>query len=89
MTQKRWRCIDCLRQWVYATNWEADQGCPLCKSSRIEFVTYDAVFAGADIGTTLEELPCVPPVSPEPLPAPEWIKIAENRTLAMSSPEFG
>ena len=90
MTQKRWQCLACQREWVYATNWEAAQGCPMCKVQTIEQVTYDAAFPGADIGTRAEDLPCIPAPSVPPPPLErEGMVIAENQTLALSSPEFG
>lgn len=55
MTQIRWYCRACTREWVYAYHWTPAQGCPACRSAAIEQVTYQPVFLGADIprdGTT-------------------------------------
>lgn len=49
MTQRRWLCEDCGREWLYARNWDESSGCPACHSARVRLVEYRAEFHGADI----------------------------------------
>lgn len=80
MTQTRWFCIDCQREWVYAHHWDT-AACPLCLSPKIEQRTYTPAFAGSDIPRDAPQ----PILSEEPQPVHAQI----NHTLALSSPEFG
>lgn len=88
MTQIRWTCQQCQREWVYAANWD-EQSCPVCRSPRIERVTYTPLFAGADYRTTTADVADLPPPS-EPAPAidPKQVHIHDNQTLALACPEF-
>lgn len=83
MTQTRWLCHACRREWAYAHGWDQSRGCPACQSHSIESITYKPVFPGADIrmGTDVADLAPVEPSAVDP--------VAHNQTLAMSSPEFG
>lgn len=97
MTQTRWFCASCQREWVSGPNhtvfrcggtvpWTADLGCPVCESAAIERLTYTPAFLGGDLprGGQIE--------SPNRVVAPiaEHVpKDAPNRTLALSCPEFG
>jgi len=49
MTQTRWFCSTCKREWVHARHWLPQEGCPGCRSAAIQPVTYTPVFPGADI----------------------------------------
>lgn len=55
MTQRRWLCGTCQREWLAnssaagANPWQAADGCPGCHSSQIREVEYTARFPGADI----------------------------------------
>ncbi len=74
MTQTRWFCETCAREWLYAYRWEPAQGCPGCHSSQIRQVRYTPAFAGADIPRETIAAPAVaaPRVvdaAPTPLPA--------------------
>jgi len=87
MTHKRWYCADCRREWVMALAWD-EATCPRCASAHIERVTYTPIFPGADY-----HHPSVGEVTIQPSPVPPAIDpkrvlIAENQTLAISSPEF-
>lgn len=44
----RWYCPDCLRQWVYARNWEPGATCPTCGGVQVQRVSYPAAFPGGD-----------------------------------------
>jgi len=79
-TQTRWLCGGCGREWVYAHNWNVDQGCPLCGHQGIRRETYDAAFPGADLPRGAAALTPAPAAIAPPTP---------NTTLAASSPEFG
>lgn len=43
VTQSRWVCRGCRREWVYAEGWNG-QGCPACASAAIERVTFRGLF---------------------------------------------
>ena len=47
--QTRWFCSACQREWVDAVAWKPEDGCPACRSTAIEQVTYAPVFPGSDI----------------------------------------
>lgn len=54
MTQRRWFCRTCLREWLGhsaagADPWYPEQGCPGCHGSQIEQVEYRPRFPGGDI----------------------------------------
>lgn len=59
MTQKRWKCADCGREWVWGFRWSEEQGCPACHSSSIAQIDYHPIFPGADIETKPEDLPAI------------------------------
>ena len=54
MTQRRWFCRTCLREWLGhsaagADPWYPEQGCPGCHGSQIEQVEYRPQFPGGDM----------------------------------------
>lgn len=67
MTQRRWLCATCQREWLAngsamgAQPWVPDEGCPGCRSSQIREVAYEPAFPGADIPRDV--------VAPPPAPA--------------------
>lgn len=54
MTQQRWFCTSCKREWVHARLWDAGQNCPACGAppNEVERRQYAAAFPGADIATS-------------------------------------
>lgn len=61
MTQQRWLCADCGREWLGLTEtlsksdgikWQPADGCPGCHSLAIAEVVYTPEFRGADIPRT-------------------------------------
>jgi len=92
-TQTRWFCENCEREWVYAHGWAPEHGCPACHATGIRKESYQPQFPGAD-------LPRKGPITPELAAAGFAYHVADvaervadreekNRTLALSSPEFG
>jgi hypothetical protein len=87
--QTRWVCDACAREWVYAHGWD-EQTCPACGASTIRLETYQPVFPGADLRTTPNDVPREAETHPMPTPLERPGIMADvNRTLALSSPEFG
>jgi hypothetical protein len=73
MTQRRWLCRSCDREWVFAAEWTPDAGCPICHAATIEQVLYTPIFPGADIprmppAAQLVVAPLI--VTPQPVPLP-------------------
>ena len=48
MTQARFVCHECHRQWVHAQNWTLGMNCPACGSQSPTLEIYTPVFPGAD-----------------------------------------
>lgn len=68
MTQTRYQCGGCYREWLYAHNWDG-RHCPACGSAAVTRVTYAPVFPGADIATRSEDVAQATPVEePRVLP---------------------
>ena len=58
MTQRRWFCDACTREWLPNTSaagadpWTPLKGCPSCQSAEIHETEYRAEFPGGDIPRT-------------------------------------
>lgn len=102
MTQTRWFCHDCQREWADAWQWKAEHGCPACRSARIEQVLFTPPFPGGDLprlesdALTADQAAAVDaePAWTRPPDLPEALVRARehheaNHTLAMACPELG
>jgi DNA-directed RNA polymerase subunit RPC12/RpoP len=63
MTQTRYVCGECKKQWVFARGWSHGDNCPICGSQQVELVSYTPAYAGADY------VPDETPAKREPLTA--------------------
>jgi hypothetical protein len=59
MTQTRWFCATCSREWVHARGWTETDGCPGCHSSQVRQVTFTAAFPGGDLPRRPQDVPDV------------------------------
>lgn len=66
MTQSRFVCHECHRQWVHAQNWTLGMNCPACGSQSPTLETYTPTFPGSDYGATpVADAPTASPIHAE------------------------
>jgi hypothetical protein len=71
ITQKRWTCDACHREWVLAMNWTDGAPCPACLAppEHVHIIEFRAPFPGAD-SDTIAALQAAP--APVALAAETW-----------------